>query len=614
MYFERWLGFLPDQRLSRLGVRGWIGEEYRSQESAVRRLDSSFAVWLLFLLTILALIPVTASTQTIPVGDLREEQIRLQQLLNDSLNVSAFTNRPVWNHVYDAYMDPVAGRPGWWNRRIGSTEEEFFLPESEYPVRFGIYEPQFRMTTNSRVPYGENNGAAWYGKGFNTELLGGFYLTSDYLTVSFRPQVSWQQNNAFILPRFIPRTSDGEVIYGAEAIHGRIDRPFRFGEHAFTTADIGHSSIRFHYDWFEMGISSEPLWWGGSNLYPLMMSNNAPGMTHTFIGTRSPLQLPILGELEFRWMIGSPQDSDYFDLGEPYDRRRLMNAANISFSPEFVPGLHLGLTRAYHFYEEEEGMRWKDLFVIFDPFQKNRLVEKRGEDSVRKERNQLASLYARWVMPEHHLEIFGEFFREDHSWNWRDFLMQPNHNSGWSFGFQNLIFPPDWNWMPEFDFLKFHFEFTQLTPSRLDELRNQTYYYSHSQIRQGHTNRGQVLGAAIGPGSNSIYGALDLYKGDTTVGLVVQRWVDNDHFHFEYNQPRGPRFHGDKWRHRVNLDIGSRFVYGPGPWYLTGKVTWTQLFNYGRFDYGIYDGIDWDTRELDDSFNLQIQLSVRYVF
>ena len=48
-------------------------------------------------------------------------------------------------------------------------------------------------------------------------------------------------------------------------------------------------------------------------------------------------------------------------------------------------------------------------------------------------------------------------------------------------------------------------EYTQLeqTASRL--LRDAGSWYTHLNILHGYTNRGEVLGAAIGPGSNSVH-------------------------------------------------------------------------------------------------------------
>lgn len=534
------------------------------------------------------------------MGDLREEQLRLQQLLSDSLYTS-YVNRPVWNHIYDSYMDDAAGRDGWWNRKLTQMEEP--VDES---FKVGLFEPVLQSTFNSRLPFGENNAAAWYGRGITTDIQGGAYITSDYLTLTLRPQIVFQQNMDFENPRFLFTDREGNLQYLAEGIGTRVDNPYRFGPDPFWTSHPGQSSVRVHYKNLETGFSTEPLWWGGAVHYPLMMSNNAPGVPHLFIGSRGPIHIPWVGKFEFRWMGGWPEDSPYFDAPEQFSHQRFLNSANLSWSPHLFPGLYIGLSRTFLMHIPE-GLSWGDVGKIFELGRTSSTPD--DETFV----DQSASIYFRWLFPKAHAEIYGEFFREDHSFDFRDFLMQPHHNSAFSFGFQKLFYT---TLTPNIDFVKVNLEVTSLNPSRLDEIRWQTYFYTHSRIRQGQTNEGQILGAAIGPGSSSIYLGVDGYKGDFKGGLFIQRWVDNDHFHYRWNLDRADRpwGQGDKWHHRVNLNLGANFLWGPGPYYLQGKMTWTKAYNYGRTQYGNIEGLDWDNRIFDDAYNLQIQLGVRYVF
>ncbi|MEX2600436.1 MAG: capsule assembly Wzi family protein [Balneolaceae bacterium] len=559
-------------------------------------------VFLFFLFTPL-LFPWRLDAQSIPVGDLREEQIRIQQLMNDSLRVSSFTNRPVWSHIYDAYMNPVSGQSGWWNRKLEIAEEEIGNPDLGYSIRAGFYEPVFRSTFNSQLPYGENNAAAWYGRGTTSEMAGGIYLTSDYITITLRPQFVYQQNREFEDPRFLMRDSEGNIRYLPEGMGARVDLPYRFGPEPFWTTDAGQSSIRLHYKQIEAGVSSEPLWWGGAVRYPLMLSNNAAGVPHFFLGTREPVAVPYIGSFEFRFIGGWPQDSKWYDGPDDFRQPRFLNAVNVSFSPDLIPFLTLGFTRAF-MEHVPNGVSFSDFTNVFTA--KNTTSTPENTSSL----DQSVTVYARWLFPKAHAEIYGEFFREDRNYDFRDFLMQPHHNSGWSIGFQKLFFT---SW-PEF--IKVNTEVTSLGTNRLDEIRWQTYFYTHSRVRQGQTNRGEVLGAAIGPGSNSVYLAVDGYKDDFKVGVFIQRLVENDHFHYRWNLENDDRpwGQGDKWNHRVNLNIGSNFLWGPGPFYVQGKLVWSKAYNYGRFDYGETAGWDWDNLEFHDVTNIQIQLGVRYVF
>lgn len=538
--------------------------------------------------------------QTLPVGELREEQLRIQQLFNDSLSIS-FSNRPVWKQTYDAYL-PDSRDGAWWNQQYD------FLQTGLWGDRLtiGLYEPVMKATINTKIPYGENNGAAWYGRGLNTEFRAGAFLTSDYLTVTFRPHLIYSQNKDFIVPRFVPRDNDGNVLYGHEELGFGIDNPFRFGPDAFSTFDLGHSSVRLHYKALEAGLSNEPLWWGPGVRYALVLSNNAPGLKHTFIGTRYPLQIPLnIGQLEFKLIGAWPEDSEYFANTSSTDRQRFMNGFNLVYSPSFAPGLHLGFTRVSHTYVPEEGLGFSD-FTKALPFAPKQPPE--GGDA----QNELVSAYVRWVFPESHAEIYGEYYREDAFRDARDVFLEPGHDRAYTLGFQKII-PSDWF---DFDFFKVNFEINSLVPNRTDEVRPQTYYYTHGEIREGHTNGGQLLGAAIGPGSESQFLGVEGYFPKGKVGLLLQRVVVNDYFHYEFNQrylfPTGTG-NKDYYNHRANLNIGINGAYKIGPILLSGKAIWQKAFNYGRFDLGERQGTDVTYGE-DDIINMQFSLSARYLF
>ena len=545
--------------------------------------------------------------QTIPVDDIKEEQLRIQQLFQGPVHTS-FTLRPVWNYTYDAYLENAEREFGIWTRNIDTNTIDL-----GYSFKAGVYRPQLGFTTNSTVPYGENNGAAWYGRGFNAEFQGGFWITSDYLTITFKPHFIQHQNNEFEVPRFIPSDDNGNRLFLAEAVGDIIDRPFRFGDEPFSTFNLGHSSVRVHYKSIEAGLSNEPLWWGGNVKYPLLISNNAPGMNHFFVGTRSPLRVPYLGNFEFKWLGAFPEDSEYFIGDEEADLNRFMNAINLSYSPVFAPNFHVGFARAIHTYLENNRLTGEDIGMVLDPFFYKNFLDTRGAIQALKPRNHMNSIYARWLWPESRFEIYGEFFRDDFAFDSRDLLMQPRHNSGYAFGVQQIVFAP------LASFYKINLEFTNMTPSYIQEVRPQNYYYTHPDIRQGHTNRGQVIGAAIGPGSNSQFLSIDGYFDQGRLGLFIRRLADNNHFHYIYDRSlnRPEEFRqgfGDYWRNRTDLTIGTRAIYSFGDFVLTGEFSWTKLYNYGRFDYGEFQGLTIANFEPYDVHNVQLSISFSYMF
>lgn len=545
--------------------------------------------------------------QIIPIDDIKEEQLRIQQLIHGS-ELSSFTNRPVWDKIYRDYMELGDEDYGIWSQTFSPPQYEY---ESLFKV--GIYKPSFRATANSAVPYGENNEAAWYGKGFNTDFKGGFWLTSDYITVTFRPQFVSSQNLAFDIPRFVPEDELGNIRYVAEGMGNAIDMPFRFGPTSFQKFSLGYSSIRAHYKNFEAGLSTEPVWWGANVKYPLMMSNNAPGMKHFFIGSRGPLNLPYVGRFEFKLMWGFPEDSDYFDQEEEYQQDRFMNAINLSYSPFFAPNVHLGVTRAIHTYIEKGVLTHEDYTLILDPILVTNFAKTRGPLEVAKPRNPLNSLYARWVWPESKMEIYGEFFRDDYAYDARDLLMEPRHNSGYAFGFQKLLMGDRAN------FYKVNVEFTNMTPGYIEEVRPQIYYYTDQLVRQGHTNQGQLLGAAIGPGSNSQFLGVNAYFDQGKLGFYARRLADNNHFHYEYDRfldrpEEWRKGYGDYWRNRTDITFGMKGMFAYQDFLISADLSWTKLFNYGRYNYGEFGGTNIANFEPMDKINVQFGVGITYTF
>lgn len=601
---------------------------------------------LLVVFELVLLFPHKSAAQTIPVGDIREELLRVDQLLSDSLsNIDlTFSNRSLSYNSYKSFYGQ--------NSKTSLISSPFFYKEKViYPgLTFGLYDGEFKNTFNSELPYSENNGAAWYGRGSNIEVMSGFYLTSRFITLSLRPQFVWHQNRDFPVPRFVPEYPDGSIRYvepgvlPEDSLAERIDRPFRYGPDPFVQLDPGHSSIRFHYNQFELGLSSEPIWWGPGIKYGLLMSNNSAGVPRLFTGTRNPVKLPYeIGKLEFNWFIGQPKDSDYFDLDpesspnriNQYERsmllgNRIMHGLNLTYSPSFIDNFHVGFARVLHQYKKEsckiEQPTWDlncdavvvpsqknrdfDLFAIFKPFPQTDTENYTGiyDETHYQNENGITSIFFRWIWIESNAEIYGEFLKDQRSFNFRDLLTQPQNARAYTFGFRKLYDTKS------LGVLSFHLEFNSTLPALIDDVRPQSYIYTHKNIKQGHTHRGQILGAAIGPGSTSQYLSIDSYLGKSKIGFFVQRMVDNDQFHYEYHQRYFPEGgYKDQFRHQVKLNSGMRGFYRLQKLLLQGSLTFNKHFEYGRYNYGVLP-ISWDGREREDVINWQFQFGVRYLF
>src|SRR5690606_19519601 len=138
--------------------------------------------------------------------------------------------------------------------------------------------------------------------------------------------------------------------------------------------------------------------------------------------------------------------------------------------------------------------------------------------------NQLFSIFARWAFPEVGFEVFAEWARDDHWEDLDDLLMEPDHSQTYMLGFQKVVLAgPRW--------VRLYGELAHLqSSSTYRSGRGGPFImYAHSQLRQGYTHRGQLLGAAIGPGSDAQILGADVFAPWGMAGLFLERvrW-DND--------------------------------------------------------------------------------------
>jgi hypothetical protein len=130
--------------------------------------------------------------------------------------------------------------------------------------------------------------------------------------------------------------------------------------------------------------------------------------------------------------------------------------------------------------------------------------------------NQLASLFFRWVFPHAGLEVFGERGFEDQLYDLRDLILNPDHEREYMLGFQKVLrMSPN-----RIDVLKG--ELVNYQEPTVARVRGEGGIYVHSTLRQGHTNRGQLLGASPGAGwaaASTLSWARYSSAGRTTVSL-----------------------------------------------------------------------------------------------
>jgi hypothetical protein len=354
----------------------------------------------------------------------------------------------------------------------------------------------------------------------------------------------------------------------------------------FTKVFSGQSFLKLHLGSLSFGISSENLWWGPGIQCALLMSNNAPGFKHIFIGTNKPIKTPI-GHFEFN-LIGAkltsdknlPYENNNNQIRNINDEWRYLNAYVVSWQPKWVKGLFLGMTRSLQQYGErvqkqKTGFGNKYLPVLGLAIQKTNNL---GDDSL--DRDQLVSFFLRWVLPKSNAEFYVEYGKNDYGINIRDYLMAPSHSYAYTIGFRKLL-PRS-----KEEYVQLEGELTQISQSPDAVVRTAGNWYVHSQIFQGYTHQNQIIGAGAGFGANVQTVSANWIKGEIRNGFLIQR-VERD-----------PEGRANKW---TDLSIGWMPQWKYKNMLLGAKVQLIRSNNY-NWEKGMH------------SFNLHSRLMIQYNF
>ena len=499
-----------------------------------------------------------AAAQTLDVMDPREDYVRILQI-SGQLPASSFSLRPLLLRGDEGQGGaPAAGWPG----APGKEQRRPVTSAGVSDVEVGV-----RMFLNSRHDRrAANDGFLWQGRGLTTALDVSATAQWKGLTLRVNPSVAWVQNADFPLA---PLTLEGMPEYAYP--WRRIDWPQRFGPKAFWWVDPGQSELRLNAWGATVGFGTRNLWWGPGIRNSIVMSNNAGGFPHAFLGTRGPRDIGI-GLIEASWIMGRLSQSDYFDP-DVQNRRRYITGLVVAYSPSFLDGFSVGFSRVFYGFVPEDGQPLSDLFLVFQGVRKNALATSdnpTGDD----ERDQMISLFGRWVFSESGAEVYFEWARNDHAGDLYDFIQEPEHSQGYTLGLQKAVELSGGN------HLALRAELTHLQREPTYLLRESPVYYTHHIVTQGYTHRGQIIGAGVGPGGIQQHVGADLYTNWGRAGVMLQRRVhDNDAF-YTWAEANDRTFD----RHHVSFDLGLNALTSRGDFELGASAVLTREIN--RWFYG----------------------------
>jgi len=182
--------------------------------------------------------------------------------------------------------------------------------------------------------------------------------------------------------------------------------------------------------------------------------------------------------------------------------------------------------------------------------------------------NQAAGLFLRWLWKDSKAEIYAEYHHNDSKQNIRDLLLDSDHSRAVTIGLQKVFQINKDNFL-------FSWEWTQMeqTASRL--LRNAGSWYEHGWVFDGYTNNGEVLGAGIGPGSNSHYFALNRIKRKEKTGIAFEIIdQDNDFYHEAFSSAQDPRRY---WK-----DFNFHFIFSKkiNQFWISSNLIYSRSLNY----------------------------------
>ena len=545
------------------------------------------------------------SAQSLPVGTVAlEDYYRRAQLLGEADSSVSFMIRPIWPKLNFKSKDVFYQ---------DSTEKKFDLLKAGS----GTYRSKNKKLLmellpinilgqmNTHHPYGWNDGAMIPAKGLQTLVSAGVYLEYGMLSVQLRPELVAAANTEFDT---FDKDHYDVITARYYDFYNNIDLPARFGKTGYARAYWGQSSIRLNYKTLSFGLSTENLWWGPGMRNSLIMSNTAPGFKHLTLNTRKPIRTAV-GSFEGQLIAGRLEGSG-FGVLEPEREYygdalyipksndwRYMSGLAVTWQPKWVPGLFFGLTRTSQLYSDDLSG-----FGDYLPFFSS-TTKVNADGALDEKRDNRSSVFMRWLWPEEHAEIYFEYGNNNDIGTTRNQLLEPQRRRAYIFGLRKMLpFNQSRN-----ENLLISIEAAQMAETSPEDITDANSWYINKYVRHGYTNRGEVLGAGIGPGGNLQSLDLSWVKGLKRIGLQVERYVhNNDFYYYAYIDSKDPR------RHWTDFSLSLSGEWNYKNLVFNAKVQGIRSLNYQWYLIQNPGDIIWVNGR--DATNLQFQTGLSYRF
>lgn len=480
----------------------------------------------------------------------------------------------------------------WQNNNLG-TKRTLFEPEQKSEnwfakginqnIKLKIYGPEWFNSYNTAAPYGQNDGALWQGKGYNTSLTAGARLEAYGFELTLKPQVSFSENREY---EYTPG------VYGSEYSYfwkGNIDLVQRYGNTSLWTFDWGDTEIRWSWHTLTAGFGFQSPWLGPAWLNPMIGSNNAGTYPKFDIGLRkTKIHLPWLGwyigDIEGRVWCGKLSESDYFDNDSSNDDR-MLNAISISYAPSFIKGFSIGINRIFITKWKTKNLKY--IGRLFTLSHDNDIYGD-GED-------QKVSISADWHFEKIGFEVFGELGIDDFS---SQKTANPFHTAIYTVGAKQSIPLTFSKITPSFMDLKseFIFEWNNFEMSQDFQLQwAYMGYYSHGLIKQGYTQKGQILGSGTGYFGNSQFFGYKIYFPKGYIMPYFHRSSpDNNYIYSKAVYENASKDASDKGENRISDNYWAIFktykeIGGKLSFFVTKSLLLDSSFSYIWINFPTYN-------------------------
>lgn len=475
---------------------------------------------------------------------------------------------------------------------------------------FGL---MYQHQDNSDLPFGYNDGNMVSSVGAQHLYTTQLNVQWGRLTLQFAPEKVIADNKSFErLPYNYDGSQSGDAFWRRyyEISENIIENPARIETSISDHNYLGQSSLKFNTKNISIGVSSENLWWGPGIYNSLILTNNAQGFLHFTINTHKPIATKI-GNFEGQIIGGNlinanipPTNNDnpfaaQFNIAKP-DLDRYLTGMIITYEPKITPNFFLGIANmAYMYKKDMNGLEDITPLTNFTKF------------TELKKRPSLGSVFFRYAMPKDHAEIYLEYGRNDRGATPIN-IFSDSIPTGYVGGIRKL-FPLGQN--GKRGAIAFNIEVTRLELMNPNQIFNYSLtakrksWYTNTQVPQGYTNNGQIIGSYVGPGSNSQTIQLSWVKGLKKLGFGIERVSHNKDFYY-YNYYNGLKYPGPNFKYWADLIYNISLRWTIGDVIISADYKSAESYNYMWTKTGT--GGLWGPSDTDKK-NIQINLSVKYL-